>query len=263
MVNKAFRVVRIVLSMIVLLGSSQLYAAALPDTIDKIRPSIVAVGSYQPARRPRGEFRGTGFVIDDGRYIVTNFHVLPETIDYAKRESIAIFSGRGKKVKAIMVEVAAKDVVHDLAILKIRGQKLPALQLGSAKNIREGDEIAFTGFPIGMVLGLHPVTHRGIVAAVSPVVIPQAGSRGLTAKAIRAMRNPYDVLQLDATAYPGNSGSAVYDQASGKVVGVINSVLVKSTKESALKNPTGITYAIPVKFVKALLKEAKSGAAQK
>jgi len=245
------------------LGSPPLHAAPLPDTIDKIRPSIVAVGSYQPARRPRGAFRGTGFVIDDGRYIVTNFHVLPEVIDYANRESIAIFSGRGKKVKAIMAEVAAKDVVHDLAILKIRGQKLPALQLGSAKQIREGDEIAFTGFPIGMVLGLHPVTHRGIVAAVSPVVIPQAGSRGLTAKAIRAMRDPYDVLQLDATAYPGNSGSAVYDQATGKVVGVINSVLVKSTKESALKNPTGITYAIPVKFVKALLKNAKSGVAQK
>lgn len=257
------RVVFVITSMISVLASLQTLATSLPDTIERIRPSIVAIGSYQATRRPPGSFRGTGFVIDNGRYIVTNFHVLPEVIDFANRESIAVFSGQGKKVRAIVAEIAAKDATHDLAILRIRGRKLPALRLDSAQKIREGEEIAFTGFPIGMVLGLHPVTHRGIVAAVSPVVIPQAGSRGLTAKAIRTMRNPYDVLQLDATAYPGNSGSPVYDQATGEVVGVINSVLVKSTKESALERPTGITYAIPAKFVKALLREAKSGAAQK
>ncbi len=263
MTNLFYRPVYAAAVAIVAVASSRLPAASLPDTIDQVRASIVAVGSYQATRRPPGAFRGTGFVIDDGQYIVTNFHVLPEVVDFANRESIAIFSGRGKKVKAVKADVVAKDAVHDLAILRIRGQNLPALPLGGTKTIREGDEIAFTGFPIGMVLGLHPVTHRGIVAAVSPVVIPQAGSKGLTAKAIRAMRDPYDVLQLDATAYPGNSGSPVYDQATGRVVGVINSVLVKSTKESALESPTGITYAIPVKFVKALLRDAKSGAAQR
>ena len=74
---------------------------------------------------------------------------------------------------------------------------------------------------------------------------------------IRAMRDPFDVLQLDATAYPGNSGSPVYDPATGHVLGVLNSVLVKDSKESALERPTGISYAIPVRFVKALINEAK------
>jgi S1-C subfamily serine protease len=74
---------------------------------------------------------------------------------------------------------------------------------------------------------------------------------------IRAMRDPYDVLQLDATAYPGNSGSPVFDQRTGAVLGVINSVLIKSTKEAAIENPSGITYAIPVRLVRELVKKAR------
>jgi S1-C subfamily serine protease len=85
---------------------------------------------------------------------------------------------------------------------------------------------------------------------------PQLGSRLLTAKMIRAMRDPYDVMQLDATAYPGNSGSPVFDQRSGRVLGVINSVLVKGTKEAAIEKPSGISYAIPVRFVHELLEKA-------
>jgi S1-C subfamily serine protease len=53
------------------------------------------------------------------------------------------------------------------------------------------------------------------------------------------------VFQLDGTAYPGSSGSPVYDVATGEVIAIINSVLVKATKESALAQPSGITYAIP------------------
>jgi len=137
------------------------------------------------------------------------------------------------------------------------GKKLKPLKLGAARMVREGSEIAFTGFPIGMVLGLYPVTHRGIVSAVTPVVIPAMSSRQLTARIIKRMRDPYKVYQLDATAYPGNSGSPVYLEGSGRVIGVINSVLVKTTKESALNDPSGITYAIPVRFVYALLRRAK------
>ena len=57
------------------------------------------------------------------------------------------------------------------------------------------------------------------------------------------------------TAYPGNSGSPVYHIESGEVVGVINKVFVSQGKESALSAPSGISYAIPVKHVDALLKK--------
>jgi S1-C subfamily serine protease len=104
-----------------------------------------------------------------------------------------------------------------------------------------------------MVLGLYHATHRGIVAAITPMAIPGFGGKDLSPQAIKALREPFDVYQLDATAYPGNSGSPVYDPETGDVIGVINSVFVKRTKEAVLTEPSGITYAIPAKFLKALL----------
>lgn len=230
-------------------------AASLPDVIDEVRPSVVAVGTYQPSGSPRQQFRGTGFVVGDGRHVVTNHHVLPKKLASDKREQLAVYSGRGRKARFHAASIIAQDPVHDLALLRIDA-KLPALKLADGTGTREGAEIAFTGFPIGMALGLYPVTHRGIVSAISPIAPPQLGSRVLSAKMIRAMRDPYDVLQLDATAYPGNSGSPVYEQHSGKVLGVLNSVLVKGTKEAAIQKPSGISYAIPVRFVRALLGQA-------
>ncbi len=233
-------------------------ADALPDTIDRVRPAVVGVGTYQPTRSPAANFLATGFVAGDGRHVVTNFHVLPEAVDYANLERIAVFSGRGQQVQARTAKLVAEDPAHDLAVLRIEGEPLPALRLRQSDRVREGEPIALTGFPIGMVLGLYPVTHRGIIAAISPRAPPQLSARQLSSRQIRAMRDPYDVLQLDATAYPGNSGSPVFDPASGEVLGVVNSVFVKGTKESALANPTGISYAIPVRFVRQLLAEAQA-----
>jgi len=65
----------------------------------------------------------------------------------------------------------------------------------------------------------------------------------------------FDIYQLDATAYPGNSGGPVVDADSGRVIAVINMVLVKGSKETAIRYPSGISYAVPVRFVSELLKE--------
>ncbi len=234
------------------------HAKSLPDVIDQIRVGVVGVGTFQASRRPPVKILGTGFAVSDGRHIVTNYHVIPRILDEEHRERLAVFTGRGKKTQVHSVRVLETDRLHDLALLAITdGKKLKPLPLGGNRYVREGSEIAFTGFPIGMVLGLYPVTHRGIVSAVTPVVIPAMSSRQLTPRIIKRMRDPYQVYQLDATAYPGNSGSPLYLAGSGRVIGVINSVLVKSTKEAALRDPSGITYAVPVRFVRRLLKRAR------
>lgn len=230
-------------------------ADSLPETIDKIRPSIVAVGTHAPTHRPPAQFRGTGFVVGDGRLVVTNHHVVPALLNTDHFESLAVFSGRGQQVRMHRAKVLASDSEHDLAVLRIEGEPLPALTMSGQSRVREGQSIALTGFPIGMVLGLYPVTHQGIIAAITPLVIPAASAQQLTAKAVRAMDRPFDVYQLDATAYPGNSGSPVYDPETGQVLGVINMVLVRATKESALSDPTGISYAIPSAYVMNLLKQ--------
>ena len=145
-----------------------------------------------------------------------------------------------------------------LGCVIIQGTPLPALPLGDSSKVREGDEIAFTGFPIGMVLGLYPVTHRGIVAAITPIARPVENSRTLNAAQLEHLRRSrFDTFQLDATAYPGNSGSPVYEVATGRVIGVLNSVFVKESKESVLEKPSGISYAIPINLLKPLLSKAR------
>lgn len=235
----------------------QAVASELPDIIDRIRPSIVAVGTVKPLRRPSGQFMGTGFVVGSGRLVVTNFHVIPDLIDTAKNERLAVFSGRGEHAKTHSARIVKADPDHDLVLLAIENGPLPTITLAPGAMVREGSAVAFTGFPIGMVLGLYPVTHRGIVSAITPIVIPSNNSKNLTAKQIQRMRNKFEVYQLDGTAYPGNSGSPVYESESGRVVGVLNSVFVKDTKETLLERPSGISYAIPVKYVHELIEKAK------
>jgi serine protease Do len=148
----------------------------------------------------------------------------------------------------------AVDSGTDLALLKIKGPPLPALKLGEFDRVREGQSVLFTGFPIGSVLGLFAATHRGMVAAITPIAIPPPMAAQLDARVARRLTTgSIPVLQLDATAYPGNSGSPVYDPESGEVLGIINMVFVKGTKETVLSQPSGITYAIPATHLQTLL----------
>ncbi len=229
-------------------------AAPLVYTIEEIKKSIVAVGTYMPKRSPKGVFLGTGFAIGDGRLIVTNAHVLPKNIDTKSIETVAVFFRQDKQVRMLKAKAVAIDKEHDIAILKLTSGVLPAMEINQSV-VREGQNIAFTGFPIGMVLGLHPVTHRGIVSAISPVVLPVLNSRQLNAKLLKRLRAPYNVYQLDATAYPGNSGSPVYNVETGKIIGIVNKVFIKETKETILSKPSGITYAIPIRYLNDLLKQ--------
>ena len=230
----------------------------LITTIEKVRMSVVAVGTVRPAKRtgaerPPATYQGTGFVVGNGQYVVSNLHVVPEVLDHKNNEILAVFSGRGDEALGVAVDVIKKDSEHDLVLLKLKQGRLPPLQLGNGDFVREGSEIALTGFPIGMVLGMYPVTHRGIVSAITPIVIPAPSAGSLTAEQIMRLKKPFEVYQLDAMAYPGNSGSAVYDAYSGVVIGVVNSVFVKGSKEALLSTPSGITYAIPGRYVNELL----------
>jgi S1-C subfamily serine protease len=238
------------------------WAASLPDVIDKIRPSIVGIGTAYPPRQPnrKGDpvaYRGTGFVVGNGLQVVTNAHVIPDKLDVEHKQTIAVFSGRGAKATAHPAKVVLTDKAHDLAVLEIQGTPLPALELGDSDKVREGQEVAFTGYPIGMVLGLYPVTHTGIVAAITPMARPVENVRTLNPAQMEHLRkNRFDAFQLDAIAYPGNSGSPVFEPHTGRVIGVLNSVFVKESKESVLEKPSGISYAIPVNYVYQLLHRA-------
>ena len=230
--------------------------AALPDTIERTLPSIVGIGTVQKTRRPSAKLVGTGFVVGDGRHVFTNAHVIPAEINTAKLEYLAVFTGKGNNPKARKAVKVKVDETHDLALLRFEGKSLPALSLGQSSRVREGEEYAFTGFPLGAVFGLHPVTHRGIVSAITPIALQANAASQLDPAQIRRLRSQYNVFQLDATAYPGNSGSPLYHPESGRVMGILNMVFVKEGRENILAKPSGISYAIPSQYAREILKKA-------
>lgn len=231
-------------------------AADATTVVERVKRSVVAVGTFERTRVPQFAFRGTGFVVEDGQLVVTNAHVTAPPTQAGRLEQIGVLipDNTGRSASFREATVVASDADTDLAVLKIGGTPLPALRFGDSDAVKEGQEILFTGFPIGAVLGPFAATHRGMVAAVAPIAIPQGRSSDLDPKVVRRLASgAFDIFQLDATAYPGSSGSPVYDPATGAVLGVINMVLVKSTKESVLSQPSGITYAVPAKYARALL----------
>src|SRR5207253_1879245 len=71
--------------------------AALPQTIEQIKPSLVGIGTFQKTRSPAVIFFGTGFVVGDGRHVVTNAHTVEKPLDLEKRESfIVLVAGNGE-----------------------------------------------------------------------------------------------------------------------------------------------------------------------
>ncbi|WP_245807845.1 S1C family serine protease [Crenothrix polyspora] len=236
-------------------AQAQAEVSVLPSVLVKIKPSIVAVGTFMTKRSPRAQFLGTGFAVRDGSLVVTNAHVVASAVDTEHKEELAVFYRLADVEKSVLAKLVALDSVHDVAILKLQDAKLPPLTLGKASTVQEGQQYAFTGYPMGMVLGLYPVTHRGIVSAISPNIIPVLSASQITPKLLKNLQQPYNVFQLDATAYPGNSGSPLYNSETGEVVGIVNKVFVQESKESALSKPSGISYAVPVEYIEKLLNE--------
>lgn len=216
--------------------------------IERSKPSVLLVGTYAETDSPRFSFSGTGFVVSDGNLVVTNAHVLPrpESANGAMQRRVVVQVPVGKGLWSMrFITLVTIDRARDLALLRFEGPAAPALQMAEPESVKEGLSIAIIGFPLGNLLGFAPVTHRGMISSIVPIAQAQSAAQTLNEASIRQLREgPLEVLQLDCTAYPGNSGGPVLNVETGQVVGVINMVLVKGSKESALSHPSGISYAV-------------------
>lgn len=230
------------------------YAMHENDLVAKVRgvkPSVVGIGLFTPIKANASQILGTGFVVGNGKYIVTNYHVVSKELDAKVVQYYVALSGEGPSPKLHKMKMIGFDPVHDLALFSIVNILAP-LPLAKDAYVESGTDIFMTGFPIGAVLGLYPATHTGIVAALAPDVNPARNADELTLNMLKRLKEPFLIYQLDITAFPGNSGSPILDRSTGEVLAVLNKVFVSAGKEAALTNPSGISYAIPIKHLKEL-----------
>lgn len=174
----------------------------------------------KPPREFRRQGIGSGFILDEEGYIVTNDHVVKEA------ESIKVIL---KDQREFSAKVVGRDPQTDLALLKIEaGGHLPTVVLGDSDAVKVGQWVLAIGSPFGLE---HTVT-AGIISAKGRVI----GS------------GPYDdFLQTDASINPGNSGGPLVDM-SGRVVGINTAIIA---------NGQGIGFAIPVNLAKGILSQLK------
>jgi S1-C subfamily serine protease len=184
--------------------------AASPGSIeDVVGAALPAVASIDT-----GSARGTGFFVKPD-VVLTNEHVV-------HGQASAKLTANGETYRA---RVVSTSTAIDLAVLQIEGAnpKQPVLHLGSAANIRPGQEV----FAIGYALGAFSNTvTRGIVSAVR-----QTGSVTL--------------IQTDAAINPGNSGGPLIDR-NGQVIGVNSMSLVRM-------GPQGLGFAVAIDHAQQLL----------
>ncbi len=244
---------RLIVLSLTLLMPAQLRAESFVDIIARVKPGIVGIGSHNPLARPPNDLNGTGLVVGDGNHVVTAYHVV-EGVAKLARGQLSVFIGQGERAAVRGATLVAHDELYDMALLKVDGKPLVPLKLHRGDRVPDGTGIAFTGFPVGAVYGLYPATHRGIVAASTPMARPLVTAGELTPEMIHRLQERIVVYQLDATAFPGNSGGPVYSDTTGEVIAILNSTFVKRSKESVFTRPSGVSFAIPISHALRLMR---------
>jgi serine protease Do len=139
---------------------------------------------------------------------------LPELTPSTERVELAVQlrSDRGD-LEWRSARVLVRDRARDLCLLRVEGAPIPALAISDQEDTdsAEGASVALMGFPIGGALGFNVVTHRGVISSRVSSIAPAPTAGALTDRAVLSARGgTFDLLQLDATAYPGNSGGVQF-----------------------------------------------------
>jgi len=241
-------------------GNLEAFENAFVEVIDRIKPAVVSIATeriekYQDSfgpfgddafdelfrhffGQPRGqlpkarerEYRipglGSGVIIDEEGYILTNEHVVQDA------DKITVTLPDGRKFKG---ELKGKDVRSDLAIIKIKGKNLPAVALGDSDAVRVGQLTIAIGNPFGFFGSSEPAVSSGIVSALGRSLRIPDGRGG------ERMYN--DLIQTDAAINRGNSGGPLLN-IKGEVIGI--NVAIASTSGGS----QGVGFAIPVNIAK-------------
>jgi S1-C subfamily serine protease len=189
-------------------------------------PAVVAI--VDDGGPDNGGAAGTGFVISSDGVIVTNNHVIED----ASRIQAQFSDGR--KVTA---KVLGRDPSSDLAVIKVEGANLKAIELGDSDQVQVGDDVVAIGNALALEGGL--TVTRGIISGLHRAVDTNAGG------------SLADVLQTDAAINPGNSGGPLVD-AQGRVIGINTAIADPGEAQN-------VGFAIPISQAKPIIEQLAQG----
>ncbi|WP_242118701.1 Do family serine endopeptidase [Sphingomonas lacusdianchii] len=180
-------------------------------------------------RTQEAQSLGSGFLISNDGYIVTNNHVVSAGAEGATVESITVTLADQKEYKAKLI---GRDALSDLAVLKIDGPNFPFVRFGDSRQARVGDWVVTIGNPLGQ----SGTVTAGIISALN-----------------RVGQGPYDrFIQTDAAINRGNSGGPMFDM-QGNVIGINSQIL------SPTGGNIGIGFAIPAEQAKPIVDKLMKG----
>jgi S1-C subfamily serine protease len=182
--------------------------------------------------QPQSVSTGSGFVVDDEGYILTNAHVVSGSTDVR----VSFSDKRTRNAR-----IVGRDESTDLALLKIdpAGLQLRPLPLGDSKTVQVGDPTVAIGNPFG----LDRTLTTGVVSALQRRISAPNGF-GID-----------NVIQTDAAINPGNSGGPLID-AAGRVIG-INSQIATGGGAAGGGGSVGIGFAVPINTAKEVIPQIK------
>jgi len=197
---------------------------SIADVVAKVRPSVVAINTevvtYDFFNQPyTQEGAGSGWIIDESGYVVTNNHV----VEGAESVTVTLSDDR-----VFTAEIIRTDPRDDLAVIKINAEKLPAATIGDASKLEVGDWLVAIGNPLGLGIS----AKEGIVSRLG---VPVSVSSGQTL---------YDLIETSAAINPGNSGGPLVNMA-GEVVG-ITSLKIATTGVEGMGYAISINTALPI-----------------
>ena len=178
------------------------YSQAVADAAGRAGPSVALIAV---AKRKGGNGTGSGFAFTPDGFMLTNSDV----VHGAKDLVATFFDGRESRARLV-----GEDPATDLAVIRVEGEKLPAIELGDSSTIRPGQIAIALGNPLGFE---HTVT-AGVVSALGRSLAGYAG------------RTIEDVIQTDCALNPGNSGAPLIDSGA-RVIGV-NSAMIPRAQGS-------------------------------
>ena len=189
---------------------------------------------YGPNVVPEQRASGSGVLISEDGYIVTNNHVISDGSNGVASE-ITVTLHNKKTYKAKLV---GRDPNSDLAVLKVDGNKFPFLVYGNTANLQLGQWVMAVGYP----LTLETTVTAGIISATGRTI-------NINRRQTAAGESPVEsFIQTDAAVNQGNSGGALVNP-NGELIG-INSAILAPTGTYA-----GYSFAIPVNIVKKIVED--------